>query len=214
MATSHIDVAPNSIITLPSSFITMVGTSYDLPLNVRCTIPQQIPDSQLRRCPVVSGGRNQHVLFSPDGLFPHRLRQVALDGADHEEDAWVGVEPTSPKVQRMWFVPGVGSYCRLVLPDQRRFMGRITRVVEYQQTRIILWVEHPYSPASITLAVPYSFYEGTQWWYIWLRRLFGYLQPDENNHHSGKCIWLSKSVYCSLGHSHWEFTQCGLVGAG
>lgn len=92
MATSHIAVAPNSIITLPSSFITMVGTFYNLPFNVRCTIPQQILDSQLRRCPVVSWGCNQHILFSPDGLFLHRLQQVALDGADHEEDAWVGYD--------------------------------------------------------------------------------------------------------------------------
>ncbi|KAL7278571.1 hypothetical protein ACG7TL_007570 [Trametes sanguinea] len=52
----------------------------------------------------------------------------------------------------MEVIPRVGSFCQLVLPDNRRFTGRITRVLEYQQTRIILRVEHPYSPAIVTLA--------------------------------------------------------------
>lgn len=169
----------------PSSPTTMVGTSYDLPLNVRHTIPQHILDGQIQRCPVISCGRNQHIQFSPDGLFPHQ--QVLLKQENYMEDAWIGVEPAALKVERMSFVPQAGNYCRLVLPDQRRFMGRITRVVEYQKTRIILWVEHPYSPACITLAVPYPFYEGTRWWYIRLRGLFRCLRPDENEHHSGEC---------------------------
>ncbi|KAL7280482.1 hypothetical protein ACG7TL_005414 [Trametes sanguinea] len=88
------------------------------------------------------------------------------------EEEWVYVEPACPG-EVMSTVPCVGSYCRLVLPDRRRFTGRITRVVEYQRTRIILWVEHPYSPAIVTIAVPYPDYEGTRWWYVGLLRWFG-----------------------------------------
>ncbi|KAJ8490081.1 hypothetical protein ONZ51_g2528 [Trametes cubensis] len=139
----------------------MVGVSFDLPLAVQHAIPRNVQPDQIPRCPVVAYGLDHHVLFRPDGLFPHRLRPVAL-----------GEE--------------VDDYCRLVLPDQRRFTGRITRVVEYQQTRIILWVEHPHSPASVTLAVPYAFFEGTRWWYIRLRSWLGWLRPDSDRHNSGK----------------------------
>ena len=92
------------------------------------------------------------------------------------------------KVQRMGFMPAVGNYCRLVFPNQRRFMARVSRVVEYQETRVILWVEHTYSPAGITVAVPYPFYEGTQWWYLRLMWFLGCLRPDENQHNAGKHV--------------------------
>ncbi|KAI0654533.1 hypothetical protein C8Q70DRAFT_1058307 [Cubamyces menziesii] len=144
----------------------MVGVSFDLPVAVQHAIPRSVQADQIPRCPVVSYGLDYHVLFRPDGLFPHQLRPVALGEEVGEQEVWVNVEPTGKEVRPRWFVPRVGSYCRLVLPDQRRFTGRISRVVEYQQTRVILWVEHPHSPASITLAVPYPFFEGTRWWRV------------------------------------------------
>ncbi|KAI0653382.1 hypothetical protein C8Q70DRAFT_1059372 [Cubamyces menziesii] len=144
----------------------MVGVSFNLPAAVQHAIPRSVQADQIPRCPVVSYGLDYHVLFRPDGLFPHRLRPVALGEEVGEQEVWVNVEPTSKEVRPRWFVPLVGNYCRLVLPDQRRFTGRISRVVEYQQTRVILWVEHPHSPASITLAVPYPFFEGTRWWRV------------------------------------------------
>ncbi|KAI0659864.1 hypothetical protein C8Q70DRAFT_1053677 [Cubamyces menziesii] len=164
----------------------MVGVSFDLPLAVQHAIPRDVQPDQIPCCPVVAYGLDHHVLFRPDGLLPHRLRPVALGEEVDERDVWVDVEPANKEVRPRWFVPRVGSYCRLVLPDQRRFTGRITRVVEYQQTRIVLWVEHPHSPASVTLAVPYAFFEGTRWWYIWLRSWLGWLRPDSDRHNSGK----------------------------
>ena len=169
-----------------SSSPIMVGVSFDLPLAVQHAIPRDVQPDQIPRCPVVAYGLDHHVLFRPDGLFPHRLRPVALGEEVDERDVWVDVEPANKEVRPRWFVPRVGSYCRLVLPDQRRFTGRITRVVEYQQTRIVLWVEHPHSPASVTLAVPYAFFEGTRWWYIRLRSWLGWLRPDSDRHNSGK----------------------------
>ena len=169
-----------------SSSPIMVGVSFDLPAAVQHAIPRSVQADQIPRCPVVSYGLDYHVLFRPDGLFPHRLRPVALGEEVGEQEVWVNVEPTGKEVRPRWFVPRVGSYCRLVLPDQRRFTGRISRVVEYQQTRVILWVEHPHSPASITLAVPYPFFEGTRWWYIRLRSWFGCLRPDNDRHNSGE----------------------------
>ncbi|KAI0356120.1 hypothetical protein OH77DRAFT_1423711 [Trametes cingulata] len=177
----------------------MAGVSFKIPLNVRDTIPEQF-SNQLRLCPVETHGWNQHVLFAPDGLFPHCSRTVVFeDGAGNIEE-WVAVDPVDETVRPRGIVPRLGSYCRLVFQDRRRFVGRISRVVEYQETRIVLWVEHTYSPASITLAVPYPFYEGTQWWYIRLRRLLGYLQPD-NDHHDG-VIGRSPNV------DWWELDDC------
>ncbi|KAI0640366.1 hypothetical protein C8Q79DRAFT_930654 [Trametes meyenii] len=164
----------------------MVGTSYDLPPTVRCTIPQDLPDEQLRRCPVRLNGQDQHILFWPEGLFPHQSRLVAVGEDVEAQDEWVDVSPVASRVQRLGFMPAVGNYCRLVFPNQRRFMARVSRVIEYQETRIILWVEHTYSPAGITVAVPYPFYEGTQWWYLRLMRFLGCLKPDENRHNAGK----------------------------
>ncbi|KAI9062470.1 hypothetical protein FKP32DRAFT_1604315 [Trametes sanguinea] len=145
----------------------MVGVSFELPTNVREAIPESVLRGHLARCPVEARGYDRHLLFRPEALFPHRTLYV-----EEEEEEWVYVEPARPG-EIMGAVPCVGSYCRLVLPDRRRFTGRITRVVEYQRTRIILRVEHPYSPAIVTVAVPYPFYEGTRWWYVGLLRWFG-----------------------------------------
>ncbi|KAH9895921.1 hypothetical protein C8Q73DRAFT_780830 [Cubamyces lactineus] len=128
----------------------MVGVSFDLPAAVQHAIPQSVQADQIPRCPVVSYGPDHHILFQPDGLFPHRLRPVALGEEVGEQEVWVNVEPTG------------------------------------KETRVILWVEHPHSPASITLAVPYPFFEGTRWWYIRLRSWFGCLQPDNDRHNSGE----------------------------
>ncbi|KAL7280486.1 hypothetical protein ACG7TL_005418 [Trametes sanguinea] len=152
----------------------MLGVSLELPLTIRNTIPPSVLQGCLPRCPVETRGPDRHILFCPEALFPHRSRQVEVD-----EEGWEYTEPVGLS-HIMEVIPRVGSFCQLVLPDNRRFTGRITRMLEYQQTRIILRVEHPYSPAIVTLAVPYPFYEGTQWWYIRLRRWFGYLTPDNN----------------------------------
>ncbi|KAI0364283.1 hypothetical protein BV20DRAFT_1057318 [Pilatotrama ljubarskyi] len=70
----------------------MAGVSFEIPLNVRDTIPEQF-SNQLRLCPAETHGRNQHVLFAPDGLFPHRSRTIAFeDGAGNIEE-WVAVDP-------------------------------------------------------------------------------------------------------------------------
>ncbi|KAL7280537.1 hypothetical protein ACG7TL_005472 [Trametes sanguinea] len=99
------------------------------------------------------------------------------------------------------------------VPDNRRFTGRITRVLEYQQTCIILRVEHPYSPAIVTLAVPYPFYEGTRWWYIRLRWWFGYLTPDNDRHSAGKSIPRFCRSLLLTPTSGRAFTKHRLVGA-
>ncbi|KAI0669484.1 hypothetical protein C8Q78DRAFT_992607 [Trametes maxima] len=176
----------------------MVGTSYDLPPTVRSTIPQDLPNEQLRRCPVRLNSQDQHVFFWPEGLFPHHLRPVAVSEDVEAQDEWIDVAPIGSRVQRMGFVPAVGNYCRLVFPNQRRFMARVSRVVEYQETRIILWVEHTYSPVGITVAVPYPFYEGTRWWYLRLMQFLGRLRPDENRHSAGKSIHLCTEVPVSV----------------
>ncbi|KAJ2999640.1 hypothetical protein NUW54_g6909 [Trametes sanguinea] len=135
-------------------------------------------------------GPDRHILFRPEALFPHRSWQVEVD-----EEGWEYVEPVGSSCM-MKVVPCVGSFCQLVLPDNCRFTRRITRVLEYQQTRIILRVKHPYSPAIVTLAVPYPFYEGTRWWYIRLHRWFEYLIPDNDRHNTGKSI----PVFADLRH--------------
>ncbi|KAI9058099.1 hypothetical protein FKP32DRAFT_1606998 [Trametes sanguinea] len=160
-------VGLTSTSTTTITIIIMVGVSFELPTNVREAIPESVLRGHLARCPVEARGYDRHLLFRPEALFPHRTLYV-----EEEEEEWVYVEPARPR-EIMGAVPCVGSYCRLVLPDRRRFTGRITRVVEYQRTRIILRVEHPYSPAIVTVAVPYPFYEGTRWWYVGLLRWFG-----------------------------------------
>lgn len=185
----------------------MLGVSLELPLTIRNTIPPSVLQGCLPRCPVETRGPDRHILFCPEALFPHRSRQVEVD-----EEGWEYIEPVGSS-HMMEVIPRVGSFCQLVLPDNRRFTGRITRVLEYQQTRIILRVEHPYSPAIVTLAVPYPFYEGTRWWYIRLRRWFGYLTPDNDRHSTGKsipCFRRSLSLTPTSGRA---ITKHRLVGA-
>ncbi|OSD00349.1 hypothetical protein PYCCODRAFT_1469474 [Trametes coccinea BRFM310] len=133
----------------------MVGVSLELPLTIRNTIPPSVLQGCLLRCPMETRDPDQHILFCPEALFPHRSQQVEVD-----EEGWEYLEPVGSS-HMMKVVSHVGSFCQLVLPDNRRFTRHIIRVLEYQQTHIILWVEHPYSPAIVTLAVSYPFYEGT-----------------------------------------------------
>ncbi|KAL7281596.1 hypothetical protein ACG7TL_004913 [Trametes sanguinea] len=185
----------------------MLGVSLELPLTIRNTIPPSVLQGCLPRCPVETRGPDRHILFCPEALFPHRSPQVEVD-----EEGWEYIEPVGSS-HMMEVIPRVGSFCQLVLPDNRRFTGRITRVLEYQQTRIILRVEHPYSPAIVTLAVPYPFYEGTRWWYIRLRRWFGYLTPDNDHHSTGKSIPCFRRSLSLMPTSGRAITKHRLVGA-
>ncbi|KAI0668818.1 hypothetical protein C8Q78DRAFT_1080708 [Trametes maxima] len=89
-------------ITLSITIIIMVGTSYDLPPTVRSTIPQDLPDEQLRRCPVRLNGQDQHVFFWPEGLFPHHLRPVAVSEDVEAQDEWMDVAPCFQTSDALW----------------------------------------------------------------------------------------------------------------
>ncbi|KAJ3007722.1 hypothetical protein NUW54_g3434 [Trametes sanguinea] len=162
--------------SITTIIIIMVGVFFELPTNVREAIPESVLQGHLTCCPIRARGYKCHLLFRSKALFPHRTLYV-----EEEEEEWVYIESARPG-EVMSAVPCVGSYCCLVLPDRHQFTGRITCVVEYQRAHIVLWVKHPYSPAIVTIAVPYPFYDGTQWWYVGLLRWFGYIIPDNDFH--------------------------------
>ena len=70
-------------------------------------------------------------------------------------------------------VPIPGTLCEFKRPDGKSFHGKVTRVVAYQVTRVIVQVEHRTSYGRFTLAVPYMYYVPTSWSVLaWVARWF------------------------------------------
>lgn len=115
-----------------------------------------------------------------------------------------------PETHPFSAVPPCGTVCWLILPDKlehgqtfirgARFLGRILRVAEYQETRVIMLIQHIQSPAILSLAVPYEYFEGdtSSWWgqVIWsivsrVRLLRG---PDHEDYLPGKSCYSFQAV--------------------
>ena len=104
-------------------------------------------------------------------------------------------------------IPPPNTSCWLILPDKlefgrivtrgARFLGRVLRVAEYQETRVIVLVQHIQSPAILSLAVPYEYFGGdtSSWWgqVVWgvMSRVKLLRRPDCEDYLPGKSYCLS-----------------------
>ena len=72
------------------------------------------------------------------------------------------------------------------------FSGRILRVAEYQMNHIIVLIQHIWSPAILSLAIPYEYFAGdeeTLWrWLVGrvMRKVTWLCQHDSTDYLSGK----------------------------
>ena len=150
------------------------------PPQQRFAIPDQILSGLLSQleandiilCPVVTKQNSHHLHFSTAPF--HRQEMHAF----------------SP-------VPPPNCPCWLVFPNGlnrngQRFLGRIIRVAEYQQTRIIVLVQHIQSLGILSLTIPYEYFDGdtSSWWgqMVWsvVSRIKLLRRPDSEDYLSGK----------------------------
>ena len=130
----------------------MFRPSVTIPDVIRFMLPEDLTDKDVPRVPVVTRAGCTHLLFNPPALPLYQL-ELTIDG-QYERHLVRGAANLCP-------MPSVGQMCWLVINgDKQRFFGRVVKVAEYQETRVILLVEHLRSPAIVSVAVPYEFYLG------------------------------------------------------
>ncbi|TBU62390.1 hypothetical protein BD310DRAFT_904289 [Dichomitus squalens] len=84
------------------------------------------------------------------------------------------------------------------LPKDVHFLGRVLRVAEYQESRVIVLVQHIQSPAILSLTVPYEYFVGdtSSWWaqVVWnvVSRVKILRKPDNEDYLPGEphCVSL------------------------
>ena len=137
---------------MSSSSTAMFRPSINLPEVIRHHLPEDLTNDQVPRVPVASRSGFPHLLFDPTSLSAFKY-ELTCQG-EYKRDLIHG----SIKYSRM---PPVGEFCWLLInKDAQRFLGRITRVAQFQETRVIVVVEHVRSPAIVSVVVPYEFYCG------------------------------------------------------
>ena len=94
-------------------------------------------------------------------------------------------------------IPSPTKLCQLVIRtrqelSEHRFIGRFLKVAEYQETRVIVLIQHIQSPAIVSVAVAYEDFEGdtASWWgqVIWsiVNRIGFWRKPDSEDYLPGK----------------------------
>ena len=130
----------------------MFRPSVALPDTIRCHLPEGLTNEQVPRVPVAVQRGCPHLLFNPASIPIFRQELVA--NGQYRRHLIHGSTNRS-------LMPPVGEYCWLVLDRQaQRFLGRVTRVAQFQESRVIVLVEHVQSPAIVSITIPYEFYLG------------------------------------------------------
>ena len=181
----------------------MNRTSFALPDRVAECLPDNTKLADIQRVPATIQKTSPHLVFDPSRL-PTTTDLPYGDGR-HVERCARG----SPHMTTM---PAPGSLCWIVIDKpKQRYLGRVKRVDEYQQTRVILLVEHIRSPATISIAVPYQYYEGkdesSTFWH-WLISMI-YWQPRQIPDHEQPARGTSfYSVITPLSYPISSFALC------
>ena len=137
---------------LPSSLITIMnGLPTSLPERIRSMLPDTFNLALVPRIPVTTHPSWHHLVFDSTRMKdrPHN------SGGERTDEQHVDTETLFSCVPRR------GELCWLVFPNpQQHFLGRVGRVAEYQETQVVLRIEHVRSPGILALAVPYQFWTG------------------------------------------------------
>ena len=130
----------------------MFRPSITLPESIRESFAGELENQHVSRIPVAVRSHCPHLLFNPPHLPVYQVR-ITRDGL-YNPQLLSGSE-------QYHHMPGPGGLCWLIFEDpQQRFLGYVIRVAEYQESRLILLVGHVRSPAIVSVAVPYEYYDG------------------------------------------------------
>lgn len=116
--------------------------AHNIPIGMRPHIPAQLRDEDIARCPVIIKRDHHHILYDSH-------RTSASTHQPHD------------------LIPSPTRYCWLLFPENmkpagKRFLGQVLRVAEYQESHVIVIVQHISSPALLSLKVPYEYFVGEE----------------------------------------------------
>ena len=134
------------------SITIMYRPSTSLPESIRAMLRQSFDLGSVPRVPVCTQSFSHHLIYDtsrPSSPPTAHTSSTSLEKDDHVPDR----THYSP-------MPDIGHECWLVLHYDHRFLGRVLRVAQYQQTQVLLLVEHVRSPAILSVAVPYEHWQG------------------------------------------------------
>ena len=135
-------------------FITIMNRpSTSLPEPIRAVLRKSFDLRTVPRVPVYIHSSSHHLLFDTAQLLHHHRHPPSP--SVNQKDALV-----APEATHFSLVPEVGKECWLVLHHGHRFLGKIIKVAQYQATQVLLLVAHIRSPAILSMAVPYEFWQG------------------------------------------------------
>ena len=155
--------------------------STSLPEPIRAVLRKSLDLRTVPRVPVYIHSSSHHLLFDTTRLSHHHYHPPSP--SVNQEDVLV-----APEATRFSLMPEVGKECWLVLHHGHRFLGKVVKVAQYQATQVLLLVAHIRSPAILSIAVPYEFWQGKdRTWSLW-----GLLAP----------FWLHKHVRKVLDNGH------------